>query len=101
MSQHLAQFGLVNGGVIRCDQGGELARSKAFVATMLNVHNYVVEPTGADSPSQNGGIERWNDFFPVTVRARLLCGHRLSTPIRRVTTSKILVSGTDSCRIFT
>ena len=71
MSQHLAQFGLTTGGVIRCDQGGELARSKAFISTMLNVHNYVVEPTGADSPSQNGGVERWNDSFAVTVQALL------------------------------
>ena len=46
------------GGVIRCDQGGELARCTEFRSTMLDKCNYVVEPTGADSPSQNGG---WND----------------------------------------
>ncbi len=46
-----------SGGVIRCDQGGELARSSSFRTTMLENHSYVVEPTGADSPSQNGGAE--------------------------------------------
>ncbi len=31
----------------------------------------MVEPTGADSPSQNGGAEKWNDTLAVTVRALL------------------------------
>ncbi len=28
-------FGQDNGGVIRCDRGGELAKSNTFVSTML------------------------------------------------------------------
>jgi hypothetical protein len=49
----LRNFG--NGrGLIRTDQGGELAHSDAFIASMLKDRGYVVEPTGADSPSQNG-----------------------------------------------
>ena len=35
------------------DQGGELARSKAF-QNLMATHNCTVEPTGADNPSQNG-----------------------------------------------
>ncbi len=42
-------------GLIRTDQGGELARSGAVRTMMLTEFRYVVEPTGADSPSQNGG----------------------------------------------
>lgn len=59
------------GGFIRCDQGGELARSTRFVDTMLHKFNYRVEATGADSPSQNGGAERWNRTFAVTVHTLL------------------------------
>ncbi len=51
----LETFGLASGGLIRCDQGGELANSHEFVREMMRRHRYVVEPTGADSPSQNGG----------------------------------------------
>ena len=71
MSAHLDVFGLAKGGLLRCDQGGELARSEEFRTTMLEKYNYKVEPTGADSPSQNGGVERWNETFAVTVRALL------------------------------
>ena len=60
MSAFLSTFGLQEGGVIRCDQGGELAGSEEFITSMLKHHNYKVEPTGADSPSQNGGVERFN-----------------------------------------
>jgi hypothetical protein len=38
---------------------------------MLEKHLYMVEPTGADSPSQNGGTEKWNDTLAVTTRALL------------------------------
>lgn len=64
-------YGRRSGGVIRCDQGGELARSAAFRTAMMEKHFYVVEPTGADSPSQNGGAEKWNDTLAVTTRALL------------------------------
>jgi hypothetical protein len=67
----LKKYGIPEGGIIRCDQGGELARSEAFRAMALKSHGYVVEPTGADSPSQNGGVERWNGTLATTVRALL------------------------------
>ena len=67
----LKKFGLPTGGVIQCDQGGELARSAEFRTMALGGCLYVVEPTGADSPSQNGGAERWNGSMATTVRALL------------------------------
>jgi hypothetical protein len=71
VSHFLHMYGCSSGGVIRCDQGGELAWSSAFWSTMMSAHLYVTEPTGADSPSQNGGAEKWNDTLAVTVRALL------------------------------
>jgi len=66
----LQKYGSKTGGSIRCDQGGELARSSAF-REMALAYLYTVEPTGADSPSQNGGVERWNQTLAKTVRALL------------------------------
>jgi hypothetical protein len=63
---HLDQFGSVSGGTIRCDQGGELAGCDEFVRRMMKC-GYVVEPTGADSPDQNKGAEKWNDVLGTTV----------------------------------
>ncbi len=37
----------------------------------LTEFGYKVEPTGADSPSQNGQAEKWNNTFAVTTRALL------------------------------
>jgi hypothetical protein len=54
-------------GLIRTNQGGELAQSKAFRDTMLQDFGYVVEPTGADSPSQNGGAKIYNNTLAVKV----------------------------------
>ncbi|EJK69950.1 hypothetical protein THAOC_08742 [Thalassiosira oceanica] len=71
VSEFLYSHGLKSGGVIRCDQGGELARSKEFRKVMLERHHYKVEPTGADSPSQNGGAERLNGSLAVLVRTLL------------------------------
>jgi hypothetical protein len=71
MCAFLSTFGLQEGGVIRCDQGGELARSTEFRTRMLKDFNYKVEPTGADSPSQNGGVERFNQTIGATTRALL------------------------------
>jgi hypothetical protein len=62
--------GLPAGGNIRCDQGGELASCTEFV-TKMALLGYDVEPTGADSPEQNKGAEKWNDVFGVTVRVLL------------------------------
>jgi len=46
------------GGYIRCDQGGKLARSHALIDMALTEFGCKVEPTGADSPSQNGQAEK-------------------------------------------
>jgi len=71
VSAFLKDNGLASGGVIRTDQGGELARSSTFISTMLKDHNYKVEPTGADSPSQNGMAERLNGTLGALVRSLL------------------------------
>ncbi len=59
------------GGFIRCDQGGKLAQSHAFIDMALTEFGYKIEPTGADSPSQNRQAEKWNYVFAVTTRALL------------------------------
>ena len=56
MNEFLTKFGLPQGGMIRCDEGGELSRSQEFREKVLEFH-YTCEPTGADTPEQNGGIE--------------------------------------------
>ncbi len=70
MHAFLMKFGLVK-GVIRTDQGGKLARSNKFRAVMMNEFNYTMEPTGSDSPSQNGGAEIYNGTLAVKVRTLL------------------------------
>jgi hypothetical protein len=67
----LTIHGSPTGGAIRTDQGGELARSSAFRTAVFEASKYVVEPTGADSASQNGGAEKWNHTLGVTTRALL------------------------------
>jgi hypothetical protein len=66
----MSRYGLKT-GLVRTDQGGELARSSAFCTIMLNEFGYVVEPTGADSPSQNGRAEIYNNTLAVKVRTLL------------------------------
>ena len=48
----LEKYGHEEGGLIRVDQGGELAWCTEWRTMVLKEHRYVVEPTGADSPSQ-------------------------------------------------
>jgi hypothetical protein len=67
----LAQHGHADGGCIRTDQGGKLAWSPAFRDLLLRDFNYTIEPTGADSPSQNGSVEIYNDKFAVRTRTLL------------------------------
>ncbi len=45
---------------------------------MLDEFKYVVEPTGADSPSQNGGAEIYNNTLAVKIQT-LLYGFGLPT----------------------
>jgi hypothetical protein len=66
----LKKFG-ISTGVIRTDQGGKLARSNTFRDMVLAEIGYIVEPTGADSPSQNGGAESYNHTLAVKVRTLL------------------------------
>jgi hypothetical protein len=58
-------------GIIRTDQGSELARSNGFITAMLKNHGYVVECTGANSPSQNGSAEIFNNTLAVKVQTLL------------------------------
>lgn len=65
VSAFLKQHGHPDGGCVRTDQGGELARSLAFQDMLHRDHQYILEPTGSDSPSQNGAVEIYNDKFGV------------------------------------
>jgi hypothetical protein len=67
----LKMHGHGNGGIVRTDQGGELARSDKFREELLEHCQYVVERTGADSQSQNGGAETMNDVLAVMTRSLL------------------------------
>jgi hypothetical protein len=67
----LARFGHADGGVVCTDQGGELVRSSEFSDPILQNHQYVIEPTGADSPSQNGAAEIYNGKLAVKTHTLL------------------------------
>ncbi len=71
VSAFLTQHGHEDGGCIRTDQGGELAGSAAFIDMVLRDYRYTVEPTGSDSPSQNGAVEIYNDEFGIKTRTLL------------------------------
>jgi hypothetical protein len=51
INSFLRKFGHEDGGSIHSDQGSELAKLPSLVDVVLREHNYVFEPTGADSPS--------------------------------------------------
>ena len=61
LDSFFACFGHEHGSSVRTDQGGELARSFALSDLLLRKHCYVMEPTGAGSPSQNGAVEIYNN----------------------------------------
>ena len=71
VSEFLQHHGHEDGGCIRTDQGGELAHSVAFQDLLLRNFHYTLEPTGADSPSQNDAVETYNDKFAVRARTLL------------------------------
>ncbi len=67
----LARHGLSKGGCLCTDQGGELAWSSHLLNMVLPKYNYVIEPTGADSPLQNGAVEIYNDKLAICARTLL------------------------------
>ncbi len=67
----LDRFGHFKGGSVWTDQGGELARSFNFTDMILRRHKYVAEPTGADSPLQNGAVEIYNAKLAIRTRTLL------------------------------
>ena len=71
LDSFFARFGHEHGSSVRMDQGGELARSFVLSDLLLRKHRYVMEPTGADSPSQNGAVEIYNDKLAVCTRTLL------------------------------
>jgi hypothetical protein len=64
-------FGHKLGGSVRTDHGGKLAHSSALSDLLLQKYRYVFEPTGADSPSQNGAVEIYNGKLAVHTRTLL------------------------------
>ena len=77
ISKFLHHHSHKTGGSIRTDQGGKLACSLEFQDLVLRKFHYTLEPTGADSLSQNGAVEVYNDKFAVRTRT-LLSGSGLS-----------------------
>jgi len=71
VKEFLVQHGHDDVGSVRTDQGGELARSSAFQDMLLRDFHYTLEPTGVDSPSQNGAAEIYNDKFVIRTRTLL------------------------------
>ncbi len=65
IDQFLRKFKHKDGGSIQTDQGGELAGLLVLADTVLQNHFYLFKPTGADSPSQNGAAENYNDKLAV------------------------------------
>ena len=70
MHDFFQRFGIPQGGMIRCDEGGELSRSTEF-RKVIGTYNYAAEPTGAETPVQNAGVERYNDTLSVLTRSLL------------------------------
>ncbi len=71
ISKFLHHHGHKDGGSIRTNQGGKLAHSLKFQDLVLWKFHYTLEPTGTDSPSQNGAVEIYNNKFAVRMRTLL------------------------------
>jgi hypothetical protein len=69
--EFLTQHGHDNSGCIRTDQGRKLARNSLFQDMVLCEFHYTLKLTGADSPSQNGAVEIYNDKLAVCTRTLL------------------------------
>ena len=74
LNKFFTRYGHPHGGSVRTDQGGELGRSTALSDLILRKFHYVLEPPGADSPSQNGAVEIYNDKLAIRTRTLLLGG---------------------------
>ncbi len=71
IDQFLCKFEHEEGGSLCSNQGGKLAKSTALADMVLRERQYVFEPTGADSPSQNGTVEVYNNKLAVRTRTLL------------------------------
>lgn len=71
LNEFFTRYGHPHGGSVRTDQGGELGRSTALSDLILRKFHYVLEPPGADSPSQNGAVEIYNDKLAIRTRTLL------------------------------
>ena len=60
----------IGSGLVWTDQGGKLARSADF-RNLMEEFGYLVKPTGANSPSQNGAAKIYNVKLAVKVRTLL------------------------------
>ncbi len=63
---------------------------------MLKEFDYIVEPTGADSPSQNGGAEIYNNTLAVKVRTLL---YSLGLPAKFWSAGLLLAVNLHNCLI--
>jgi hypothetical protein len=61
------RFALSDGSFVCTDQGDKLARSSAFSDMLLCDFYHVLDPMGAESPSQNGAVEVYNGHLAVKV----------------------------------
>jgi hypothetical protein len=66
-----SHFGHELVGSVHTNQGGELACSGPLTNFLLWIHWYVLKPTGADSPSQNGAVKVYNGNLAVCTRTLL------------------------------
>jgi hypothetical protein len=96
ISKFLQQHGHKEGGCIRTDQGGELARSADFQDMLLCTFHYTFESTGADSPSQNDAAKMYNDKFAVHT-CTLLYGSGLPTTFLVVSSPPFSISPQPYC----
>jgi hypothetical protein len=71
VAEFLQQHGHKDSGCVQTDQGGKLAWSHAFQDMLLWDYHYTLEPTGSDSPSQNGAAEIYNNKFGIKTRTLL------------------------------
>jgi hypothetical protein len=69
--EFLTQHSHSDGGLVFTNQGGKLARCPALQDMLLRDFHYTFKPIGADSPSQNGTVEIYNDKFAVRTRMLL------------------------------